>query len=159
MTLDDSSLIPLRIQFPRLLQWYSIRIIFTLGQELLLFIGQESTAVRHEVCDLIERLYVRVDILESCDPLSGLSLSARESEALTVALELRLVWILMSHSPVPYTAGQLLLHLIENRIDIIEHRVRWLKQKIDVYAGSWVHDNLRLRESQRHLSGRIRLIQ
>ena len=136
MTLDDPPFIPLRIQFPRLLQWYSIRIILSFGQELLFFIGQESSTVRHEVRDLIERLYMWVDILESCDPLPGLRLGAWESEALTVALELRLVWILMSHSPVPYTAGQLLLHLIENPLDIIKHRVRRLEQEIAMYAGS-----------------------
>ena len=132
MSLDYSSFIPLRIQFPRLLQRDSLRIINSFPEQLLLLIRQESSAVRHKVSYLIERLSCRVYALEGRDLLPGLRLGSRESEALTVTLELRVLRILMSGTDVPYTAGQLLLDLIQNRIDIIEHRVRRLEQEIDM---------------------------
>lgn len=115
MALDDPPFIPLRIQFPRLLQWYSIRVILPFSQELLFFIGQESSAVRHKVSDLIEWLSCRVYALEGRYLLPSLRLCSRESEALTVTLELRVLRILMSGTDIPYTTGQFLLHLIQNR--------------------------------------------
>ena len=146
MSQDDPPFVPLWPEFPCLFEGAAARIVCSSAYQGKFLLGNPTATAIREVLHLVVFLHGRIDVLKGCNCFTELRLGSRKTEALTVALELRLIRILMCGADIPDSPGKLLLDLVQDCICVLEHRCRSLQKVVDMDAVAGVHDDVRLRK-------------